>query len=305
MNNVLKYPKFKVAAEKSLEYSDFYNLRTYYGPVMGSLSVFLYEILNDSIFEYGELEKKLDFAELATNNKILLSKLDIARLKLMTLGLLEIYQNDDEKELLFLLKKPKNLNEIKNNQLLQDLLIKALGAEKTKLLLQEKKKSSAKWLNFQNVTLSSAEIFGVTEATTKSVDLIYERLLENKYFDNLIEKFNDGNLYRAILKESFPEFYLTFKTNEPWEQINRFMQQNGRLLNNPLTNLLAFSFYATKGFIDLKSLWKIVQYKTKYGRLEFYLVEEDFLRYLKNKKSLFAAKYEQFRKDYIESLKNH
>ena len=156
MNSIL----FITECKNKLNNQDLLFLRNLYTTITGKDAILLYQLLVD--YDYINSEKRTSFFELKDLKKTLsMTQEEIlsAKVKLEAVGLIRTFENEDSNKLIFVINKPLDPINFRNNSILYNKLVNIIGDqlfERIEFSTRTKKYSKE---NFKETTSKFQDVF--------------------------------------------------------------------------------------------------------------------------------------------------
>lgn len=173
----INYNFFTIERSEELTPSDNDNMLKFYLPILGAQAVTLYNYLYSKIKEDKYYHSEFTFSGLCAFLKLDEVQLSESRNKLEAIGLIQTFFNSQTNKLMFVIKRPLNKEEVKNNRLLKNALVECLGKDIVDSLLNANVfKSVIKPEYVQNISANFFDVFGALPAISKpkTIDLVIE-----------------------------------------------------------------------------------------------------------------------------------
>lgn len=221
---------FFIESEREITQNDFKNLVIFYAPILGHSSIFLYQFLYNLKNIYTK-NKLFNFSEIKDILLLNEQEFEECRSKLEALSLLKSYLNKDG-VYIFSLNAPLNANEISNNKIISNMLIKLITKSRYEELLKLNANYQFDKTTINDVSKKFYEVFNlenIIDLNAKNEELNFNSIT----LDELKDKIEPEQFISQYTKTN-----LSFSQNEMIRKLKR-MKFNNFSIN-------AFIYYSIK-----------------------------------------------------------
>lgn len=151
----------KFTVEKSIDIinNDLKTLRNLYMPIIGPISVSLYELLLD----YSELNNQIityfPMKDVESTLGVSSDEVNIARKKLEAVGLVRTYEKADNYHFIFTINKPLSPSQLRSNSILFNMITKKISVETFERFEYSSRTTKYEKSEFKETTLKFQDIF--------------------------------------------------------------------------------------------------------------------------------------------------
>ncbi|WP_027121249.1 hypothetical protein [Mycoplasma leonicaptivi] len=256
MKKTLDYESFAVVKTTHISSEDLHNLRQFYGPVIGSTGVFLYEYLLDLCKNKTSVTVEFPFSTLCIYMNMHENDLNKARREIEGLGLINTYKNDLKTMTFFRIHKPLNYDGLAKNPFVSNLIIQKIGLTNFNRMLNSRKPDfdNCSTNDFEDVSTNFFEIFDKNDDQekqtiknhfislgNKEVNPVELHTISNKLNLRVPLQFGSvkfSNEYEAVLKLNNYEFFEQLSG----EKITDFDKNNIEKWKNALQDSFALNY---------------------------------------------------------------
>ena len=206
VNNIL----FITECKDKLNKQDLLFLRNLYTTIIGRDAILLYQILID--YDYINSEKGTSFFELKDlENTLLMSSEAVvnAKVKLEAVGLIRTFENQDSNKLIFIINKPLNPVNFRNNSILYNKLINGIGDELFERIEFSTKTKKFSKENFKETTSKFQDIFEIeTIKEDSNVNTLEINLPAIKDKESAVKGLNSFQFISYVTSDKINESHL-------------------------------------------------------------------------------------------------
>lgn len=208
--SILPADRYKVLNKTILSEVDRQNLMTFYGPIIGSLSVSLYLVLWQDLNKFSEESEYLLHHHLMSILKCSAKNLKEAREALEAVGLIKAFVKE-ENVLVYIyeLYSPLYPSEFLNHPILSVVLYNNIGSEEYEKILKQYQKKKFDYSGFLEITKNMDEVYK-SESFNQVEDVKERNAAEIK----LTSKIDYELILNSIPKNSLSEKAFNKKTKE-------------------------------------------------------------------------------------------
>lgn len=257
--------KYLIEKAQDISSNDLLIFRSFYGPILGSNAISVYQYLCDM----GSLNYGLDnVINLMKFLRLDIKNFDKSRKLLESLGLITTYEDVANLTYIFSIKKPLPIDEFISNKLLFNLLKKNIGDLYTERLVMNFKGEIYDKSEFQNVSAKYHDNFNVNNLWTQNIQNTLDINIPNlENIDEAIEKLSVFQFVR-YLTDCKPTITQTMSLNNflatglSDASINVILEYsfnvNGKIVYKHVSKIIdSFSHGKTKSFYEIKKKLKI------------------------------------------------